>query len=83
MTINELTIRDQLIVRILHMPDEQIVQIAELINSIDNDPNWGDEGISPEELARRNKLDLAAIDATAGEPTTSLEDVMRELNIQL
>ena len=83
MTINELTIRDQLIVRILHMPDEQVVQIAELINSVDNDPNWSDEGISPEELERRNKLDLAAIDAAAGEHTTSLEDVMRELNIQL
>ncbi len=83
MTINELTMRDQLIVRILHMPDEQIAQLANLIESIENDPNWGDEGISAEELARRNVVDLVTIDATAGEPTTSLEDVMRELNIQL
>lgn len=78
MTINELTIRDQLIVRILHMPDEQIAQLAELIESIENDPNWGDEGITAAELDRRNRIDQAEIDASRGEPGIPLGDELRQ-----
>ena len=80
---NELTIRDQLIERILHIPEEQVIVVNDFLETLATDPTWSDEGISIEELARRNKLDIAAIDAATGEPTTSLEDVMRELNIQL
>ena len=80
---NELTIRDQLIERILHIPEEQVIVVNDFLETLATDPTWSDESISLEELARRNKLDIAAIDAATGEPTTSLEDVMRELNIQL
>ena len=78
----QLTERERMIERILHMPDEQIVRLAELIETLDNDPNWGEEGISAAELERRNTLDQAAIEATRGEPTRPLEDVLRELGIE-
>jgi hypothetical protein len=82
MGIIRLTEREQLIERILRMPDEQIVELAELIESMVNDPNWGDEGISTDELERRNRLDRDAINATRGEPTKPLEDVLRDLDIE-
>jgi hypothetical protein len=83
MGIVRLNEREQLIVRILRLPEEQIPMAAKLLEALPDDPNWGDEGITPAELERRNKIDLAAIAATAGEPTFTLEDVMRELNIKV
>ncbi len=58
-----------------------MAKLTELVESLDNDPNWGDEGISAEELERRNRLDQAAIDAVRDEPTRPLEDVLRDLGI--
>ena len=75
------TERERMIERILHMPDEQVARLAELIEAMDDDPNWGDEGISAAELERRNRIDQAAIEATRGEPTRPLEDVLRDLGI--
>jgi hypothetical protein len=47
-----------------------------------DDPAFRDEGISAEELERRNQLDLAAIEATKGEATTPLEDVLHDLDME-
>jgi hypothetical protein len=78
----QLTEREQLIERILHLPDAQLARLTELMETLEDDPNWGDEGISAAELERRNQLDIAAIEATRGEPTRPLEDVLRDLGIE-
>lgn len=82
MSAVQLNKREQLIERILRMPDDQIAAAAMLLESLHDDPAWSDEGITAAELARRNVLDLAAAEATRGEPTMPLDDVLRELGIQ-
>ena len=82
MSVIRLSEREQLIERILRMPDERIIHLAELIETMDDDPNWGDEGISAAELERRNRIDQVAIDASRGEPGRPLEEVLLELGIE-
>jgi hypothetical protein len=62
-------------------PDE-FERVLTKVLALYNDPNWGDEGISTNELERRNRLDRAAIEAVRGEPTRPLEDVLRDLDIE-
>ena len=82
MSVIRLSEREQLIERILRMPDERIIHLAELIETMDDDPNWGDEGISGAELERRNRIDQDAINASRGEAGRPLEEVLLELGIE-
>ena len=77
----QLTEREQLIERMLRLPADQVTAVAEFVEALASDPIWSDEGISADELERRNQLDLAAIEATRGEETSPLEDVLNELGI--
>ena len=79
---NELTVRDQLIERILHIPEEQVIVVNDFLETLATDPTWSDEGISAAELERRNWIDQAAIDASRGEPGRPLEEVLQELGIE-
>ena len=79
MSAIQLNKRERLIDLILHMPDEQIAELAELVERFANDPNWSDESISAEELERRNKLDQAAFDESQGESTRPFVDFVDEL----
>jgi hypothetical protein len=54
------TEREQLIERILRLPDDQVTAVAEFVRMLGEDPVFSDEDISAEELERRNRLDLAA-----------------------
>lgn len=81
-TTGHLTEREQLIERILRLPEEQVPTVTAFLETLTNDPNWGDEGIPAAELERRNRIDQAAIEAVRGEPTRPLEDVLRDLGIE-
>lgn len=37
MSVMELTVRDQLIIRILHMPDDRIAALAEFVDELEED----------------------------------------------
>ena len=79
MSVIQLTEREQLIDHILRMPDAQVAELAELAERLANNPNWSDEGISAEELERRNRLDREAFDETQDEPTRPFAEFVDEL----